>query len=67
MVSEPVDNRLVAGEDTADGRERLRERPHDQIDLIGDSEMLGGTGTGGSENADGVCFVDLAAVAEPLD
>ena len=56
-VLDVVDDRRVAGDEAADRGHRLRERPHDQVDVVLEAEVLGRAAPGLAEDADAVRVV----------
>ena len=62
-LREEVDDDLVAGHEAADRGERLREGPGDQVDLVGEPEVLGRAGARVAEDAERVRVVDQDAGA----
>ena len=58
VVLEVIDHHLLRRDEAADRRERLAERPDDQIDLVGQPEVLGRPRAGRTEDADRVRVID---------
>jgi hypothetical protein len=58
VVHQVVLHRLRTGEEATHGREGLRERAGDQVDLIREAEVRDAAATRGSDRTDRVRFVD---------
>ena len=63
-VLDVVDDGGVAGDEAADRGHRLRERAHDEVDVVLEAEVLGGAASGLAEDADAVGVVDHHAGRE---
>ena len=66
LDAQVVDDLVRAGDEAAAGGERLRERPHPQVDAVLDPEQLGRPGPARAEHAGAVRLVDHQARAVGL-